>query len=102
MIVRIAGEGQYRLPDEDEGRLNELDNRAVAAVEQGDETGFRELWSQMLELVANDGNALDDEELVESDVILPPRDVTVAEARGEFTGDGLIPDEEVRRWTKLD
>ena len=46
----------------------------------------------MLELVCDDGNALDDEELVESDVILPPRDVTFAEAQGEFTGDGLIPD----------
>ena len=92
MIVRIAGEGQYRLPDGDEGRLNELDNRAVAAVEQGDETGFQELWSQMLELVASDGNELDDEELVESDVILPPRDITFSEAQGEFTGDGLIPD----------
>jgi hypothetical protein len=92
VIVRIAGEGQFRLPDADEDRLNELDNRAVAAVEQGDETGFRELWSQMLELVASDGNALDADELVESDVILPPRDVTFAEAQGEFTGDGLIPD----------
>ena len=38
MIVRISGEGQFRLPDEDAGRLNELDNRAVSAVEQGDET----------------------------------------------------------------
>ena len=92
MIVRVAGEGQFRLPDEDSDRLNELDNRAVAAVEQGDETGFRELWSQMLELVANDGNVLDDEELVESDVILPPRDISFEEAAGEFTGDGLIPD----------
>ena len=92
MIVRISGEGQFRLPDEDEGRLNELDNRAVSAVEQGDETGFRELWSQMLEIVASDGNSLDDDELVESDVILPPRDVTFAEAEGEFTGEGLIPD----------
>jgi hypothetical protein len=92
VIVRVSGEGQYRLPDEDAARLNELDNRAVAAVEQGDETGFHELWSQMLVLVCDDGNALDDEELVESDVILPPRDVTFAEAQGEFTGDGLIPD----------
>ena len=92
MIVRISGEGQYRLPDGDAPRLNELDNRAVSAVEQGDEVGFRELWSQMLELVASDGNALDDDELVESDVILPPRDVTFAEAKGEFTGEGLIPD----------
>ncbi len=92
MIVRISGEGQFRLPDEDAARLNELDNRAVAAVEQGDETGFRELWSQMLELVASDGNELADDELVESDVIMPPRDISFAEAKGEFTGEGLIPD----------
>jgi hypothetical protein len=92
MIVRISGEGQFRLPDEDAGRLNELDNRAVAAVEQGDETGFHELWTQMLELVSSDGNALPEDELVESDVILPPRDITFAEAQGEFSGEGLIPD----------
>lgn len=92
MIVRIAGEGQFELPDEDADRLNELDNQAVAAVEKGDEPGFRELWSQMLDLVASDGNALDDEELVVSDVILPPRDVTFDEACAEFTGEGLIPD----------
>jgi hypothetical protein len=92
MIVRIAAEGQFRLPDADAERLNELDNRAVAAVEQGDETGFKELWNQMLELVASDGNALDDDELLESDVILPPRDISFEEAKGEFNGDGLIPD----------
>jgi len=92
MIVRVSGEGQFRLPDEDAGRLNELDNRAVNAVDQGDEAGFRELWSQMLEIVASDGNALEADELVESDVILPPRDVTFREAEGEFTGEGLIPD----------
>jgi hypothetical protein len=80
------------LPDQDADRLNELDNRAVAAIDQGDETGFRELWSQMLELVASDGNRVSDEELVESDVILPPRDISFDEARGEFTGEGLIPD----------
>jgi hypothetical protein len=92
VIVRISGEGQFKLPDEDAERLNELDNRAVSAVEQGDETGFKELWSQMLEIVASDGNEVDGDELVESDVILPPRDITFDEARGEFTGDGLIPD----------
>jgi hypothetical protein len=92
VIVRIAGEGQFKLPDEDAGRLNELDNKAVAAAEGGDEAGFRDLWSQMLALVENDGETLDGDELVESDVILPPRDVTFAEAQGEFTGDGLIPD----------
>ena len=92
MIVRVSGEGQFELPDGDAERLNELDNRAVSAVETGDETGFRELWSQMLELVASDGSVVPDDELVESDVIMPPRDITFEEAKGEFTGDGLIPD----------
>ncbi|MBD0281206.1 MAG: hypothetical protein ICV69_03295 [Thermoleophilaceae bacterium] len=92
MIVRISGEGQYELPDGDADRLNELDNRAVAAVEEGDEGGFHELWDQMLELVESDGSPLGDDELVESDVILPPRDITFEEAQGEFTGEGLIPD----------
>lgn len=92
MIVRIAGEGQYELPDGDGERLNELDNRAVAAAEEGDATTFHELWDQMLELVENDGSPLGDDELIESDVILPPRDITFEEAQGEFTGEGLIPD----------
>ena len=92
MIVRIAGEGQFRLPDADQERLNELDNEAVSAVEAGDEPRFKELWAQMLDVVEADGNELADDELVESDVILPPRDVTFDEAQGEFTGEGLIPD----------
>jgi hypothetical protein len=92
VIVRISGEGQYRLPDENAARLNELDNQVVAAVEAGDEDRFADLWNQMLELVENDGEAIADDELVESDVILPPRDIEFAEAGGEFTGEGLIPD----------
>ena len=92
MIVRVSGEGQFKLPDADADRLNDLDNRAVEAVDAGDEATFYELWAQMLELVKNDGEPLGEDELEGSDVILPPRDVTFAEAQGEFTGDGLIPD----------
>jgi hypothetical protein len=92
VIVRIAGEGQFRIPDEDQDKLNELDNAAVAAVEAGDEPSFKDLWGQMLALIEADGNALDDDELVESDIILPPRDITLDEAQHEFTGEGLIPD----------
>jgi hypothetical protein len=90
--VRIAGEGQFRLPDDDAARLNELDNAAVAAAEAKDGAKFDELWQQMLDLVAKDGEELSDDELVESDVILPPRDITFEEACAEFTGEGLIPD----------
>ena len=92
MIVRIATEGQYHLPDDDATRLNDLDNQAVEAVEAGDEDRFAQLFEEMLELVRRDGTPLSDDELEESDVILPPPDTTLAEAAHEFTGDGLIPD----------
>jgi hypothetical protein len=92
VIVRIATEGQYRLPDEDGERLNALDNEAVQAVEAGDEDRFHEMFEEMLELVRRVGSPLGDDELEESDVILPPPDTSFAEAAVEFTGEGLIPD----------
>ncbi len=92
MIVRIASEGQYRLPDADAERLNELDNEAVSAAAAGEEARFQTLFEDMLRLVEQDGEEVPADELVESDVILPPRDVSFEEARHDFTGEGLIPD----------
>ena len=92
MIVRISTEGQYRLEDESAERLNGLDNEVVAAVEANDEAGFYEKFELMIEFVRREGTALGDDELEESDVILPPPDTTLEEAAHEFTGEGLIPD----------
>ena len=92
MIVRIATEGQYRLPEDDAEALAELDNAAVAAVEGGDEDRFHETFEQMLDLVRRAGSPLGDDELEESDVIIPPPDISFVEASAEFTGEGLIPD----------
>jgi len=92
MIVRIATDGQYEFPDEDADKLNELDNDVVAAVEAGDAARFLELFAQLIELVRSDGTPVADDVLEESDVILPPPDLTFAEAGEQFTGEGLIPD----------
>jgi DNA-binding GntR family transcriptional regulator len=92
VIVRIATESQYRLPEDAAEQLNDLDNQVVAAVEAGDEDRFHELFEQMLDLVRSQGQALDEDELAESDVILPPPDTSFVEAAAEFTGEGLIPD----------
>ena len=92
MIVRIATDAQYRLPNEDAARLNELDNQVVKAVEDGDEDTFARLFGEMLELVRTDGEPISNDELVESDVILPPADTSFAEAADGFTGEGLIPE----------
>jgi len=92
VIVRIATEGQYRLPEDDAETLNALDNDAVTAVDTGDEDRFHEVFEQMLDLVRREGTPLGEDELEESDVILPPPDISFVEASEEFTGDGLIPD----------
>lgn len=94
MIVRISTEGQYRLPDEDAQRLRELDDDAVSAIEADDEQRFQTIFDEMLELVRSDGDEIDDEELVESAVIIPPPDITFEEAKVEFSAEGLIPDDE--------
>jgi hypothetical protein len=91
VIVRIAGEGQFRIDDDCVSRLNELDEQAVAAVEKGDEDAFRDLFAQMLDVVRSDGRPLADDELETSDVIIPPPDTSLEEARADFTGEGLIP-----------
>ncbi|HET9719047.1 MAG TPA: hypothetical protein VFP55_03125 [Solirubrobacteraceae bacterium] len=91
MIVRIATEGQYEL-DGETGELDELDNAAVAACQTGDEAQFRAVYGRLLDYVRSHGRQLGDDYLGGSDLILPPPDVSLEEARAEFSGEGLIPD----------
>jgi len=88
VIVRIATEGQYEISDEQ--KLSELDTAAVAAAESGDEVTFHAAYDALLAFVRS-GAQLDADHLGGSDLILPPPDVTLAEARAEFSGEGLLP-----------
>jgi hypothetical protein len=92
VIVRISGEDQYRLPDGDAARLNELENAVVAVVEGGREDGFAEAYGALLDYVRRQGTTVGADDLEASDLILPPADLTFQEAGSEFTGEGLIPD----------
>lgn len=92
MIVRLMGEGQYRADDELAGRLDAIDNQAVAALERDDEQGFRVQLEELARAVREEGERLDDSELVASDLIVPPTDLSLEEARELFSGEGLIPD----------
>jgi hypothetical protein len=90
MIIRISGEDQYRL-DGVNGQLHDLDNAVVAAVQSGDEQAFRDAYDRLLAFVRA-GEPLAEDALEGSDLILPPPDLSLAEAEREFTGEGLIPD----------
>jgi hypothetical protein len=91
VIVRIATEGQYDVADGDVDALNLLDNAAVAACEADDESAFADVYAKLVEFVRSHGHKVGDDELLGSDIILPPSDVSLQEARREFQGDGLIP-----------
>ena len=89
MIVRIMSEGQWRLADEKLDELNKVDGELEQAVSAGDEEAFRTAFSALLEFVRS-GDKLPDDELHDSDAILPPSDSSLAEMRELISGDGLI------------
>jgi hypothetical protein len=92
MIVRISGEDQYELSDDDAAQLNDLERKVLDIVEGGREDEFPAAYAELLDYTRSHGTRVGDDELESSDVILPPADVTFAEAGTEFTGEGLIPD----------
>ncbi|HEY5390343.1 MAG TPA: hypothetical protein VIJ83_07265 [Solirubrobacteraceae bacterium] len=92
MIVRIFSDGQYRIPDAAQTRLHELDVETVKAIDADDENAFNASYGALVELIHGEGERLADDALEPSDLMLPPADISLAEAREEFTGEGLIPD----------
>ena len=91
MIVRILGEGQYDLSDDAVSALNDLDAKVEAAVESGDDDGFKAALASLLDGVRTAGVPHDADSLSPSDLILPMADATLHEVRDMLSGDGLIP-----------
>ena len=56
------------------------------------ESGYREDLAGLVAAVKERGLPLDPAEIVESDIIVPPEDLTLEEARKAFSGSGLIED----------
>jgi hypothetical protein len=92
VIVRLMGEGQFRVDEEIGAHLNELDGEVATAVEQGNEDAVRSLLGQMASTLRERGERLDDADLSASDAIVPPEDLSLAEIRELLEGEGLIPD----------
>jgi hypothetical protein len=91
VIVRIASEGQYELSESDTDELNKLDNQAVAACDQQDEAQFHAAFTALLDFIRSHGTPVAYDLLAPSEVIIPPPDVSLEEAKAEFSGEGLIP-----------
>jgi len=90
MIIRIMGEGQYEVNSCLLDQLNVIDNRIVDHVSQGRQKEFREDLIKLISAVKENGKMVDPKEIIKSDVIVPPKDLTFDEAKNVFKGYGLI------------
>ena len=102
VIVRIAGQGQFKVNSEVLDKINEIDNSIVDLIEnislgQSDnKLAQKELQSKLTEmknLITSKGLPIDDKEIVKSDVIVPDSDLSIEEAKKIFKEEGIISDD---------
>jgi hypothetical protein len=91
MIVRLMGEGQYEIDKKHIDELNKIDNNIVKLVTKGDDRAYKSEFKKLTDYVHKYGKKMPDNVLKPSDIIIPPADLTLDEAREIFKGDGLIP-----------
>lgn len=95
MIVRIMGEGQFEVPDDERATLNTLDDRLETAVADGDSSAFAAAFGALLDRVRTTGTPTDPALIASSAAVLPPADSTLADVAAllaDGVGEGLIPD----------
>lgn len=91
MIIRIMNENQYIVPSLYYDDINKIDNEIVKLIAKGDKKGFKEKYTELISIVRKNGIPMDVKTLKESDLIIPPADITFDEAKKIFSGEGLIP-----------
>jgi hypothetical protein len=93
MIVRILNEGQWQLSGEAMRGLNSFDDAVEEAVASGDQDELTKALHALLERIRTTGTRVPDEELEDSDLILPAADSTLEEVQQLLSEseEGLIP-----------
>jgi hypothetical protein len=94
VIVRILGEGQFRVGDDAAAKLTALDKDLDAAVRDETEPAFHAALHAAVALVRTTGTPVADDEFVTADYILPFSDATVSEVR-KLLADGTIPGDSI-------
>jgi hypothetical protein len=89
MIVRILGEGQFRVDDDAAAELNRLDAELEAAVERNDTAGLKTSLDALLAHVRNHGASVPPDSLEPSELIVPHEGSSMDEVRKLLTDDGL-------------
>ena len=90
MIIRILGEGQFRVDAATAAELQARDGDVESAVERNDQGALTAALGALLAR-ARQGTPLPPDSLEPSDVIIPYEDATIDEVRKLLSDEGLIP-----------
>ncbi|GAB3623467.1 hypothetical protein GCM10027418_15500 [Mariniluteicoccus endophyticus] len=96
MIVRVLNEGQFRI-DEDKHLdvLNECDDAIESAVDANDQERLTNALAKLIRTISEVGEPLPDDDLHDSDLIVPDAESTLEEIQAWLddsgSDDGLIP-----------
>lgn len=90
MIIRILGEGQFRLDDSLVQKINKIDNQIVDHVSKGKKTEYVQDLANLISTIKQLAEPVDPVEILPSDIIIPPSDLSFEEARKVFCDEGLI------------
>lgn len=86
IVVRVQGEGQFRLAGSYKGELDGYDEKVVAAIEAGQPAAFKQSVHDVIAFVQSHGVAVADTENATSQVVLPSEDLTLDEAKKIMAG----------------
>lgn len=92
MIIRIMGEGQYQASEALCNELNKIDNYIVTLVEEGKVEEYKKELTRLISEIKGKADPIDPKEIVESDIIVPPGDLSFKEAKAIFKGTGIFED----------
>jgi phage shock protein A len=81
IVVRIAGDDQYRLPSSARSALEGLDEDLARAIEQDNAEDFARLTRRLVTLVNDMGERLPRDDVRASDLIVPAADMTLSDAK---------------------
>jgi phage shock protein A len=86
IVVRVQGEGQFRLASSYKGNLDGYDQKVVDAIEAGEPAALKQSVHDVIAFVKSHGVAVADTENAASQVVLPSEDLTLDEAKKIMAG----------------
>ncbi len=89
MIVRILGEGQFRVSDDAAADLTRMDADLESVVERGDDAALSATLNKLLAHVRGHGEAVPPDSLEPSELILPHEGSSMDEVRKLLSDDGI-------------